>query len=456
MRQGFTRLFSASLCAGLLLAAGPAQAQQALDEAKVKSSIEKGVKWLKSRQQSDGSFDEGYKTEFPIGPTALATLTLIKAGHGSSKEVKKALAYLHMTKFKKTYGTGLLIMALEALYAPSKKQLQDNKNPYKTLVRKRFRKARPADKKLMIGAVDWLMKTRHKPMWGYPFGGPGMGGGEWDHSNTQYALLGLGSASRLGLKPKTKDLYEVLDQMLKGQETKGPKVKPFFVPAADAPFKDINKFAKDLAKARAKAKKGGADGTVPRIKKFYESFEAKPMNARGWAYFPLKGNPSPPNNHPATGMAHMFKANPSMTAASMAIVIILKSLLEKTSPWKKYRKAVNQAIRDGAAYLAHNWTLEDTGHPYYYLYGLERVGVLTGCHKFAGHDWYNEGGKKILGAQSANGAWGSDNPVANGGIAQTPNAVPQTCFAILFLAKATVAVIPKLPERPTSGSLKKK
>jgi hypothetical protein len=441
-----------ALFLGVAFVASPAPLYgKELDETKVKNAIEEGVKWIKSRQQSNGSWDEGYMSQFPMGPTAIATLTLIKAGHGKSKEVKRALAYMHSIPFKKTYGTGILIMCLEALYAPTKKQLAGSKNPYKTAVRKRFKKARGVDKKRVIEAVNWLVKTRHKPMWGYP-----AGGGEWDHSNTQYALLGLGSAARLGVKPKAKDLYQVLDQMLKGQEKTGPKVKPFFVPAADAPFKDINKLAKEMAKDRAKARKGEGGGTVARVRKFYETHEPKPMKARGWAYFPIKGNPSPANNHPATGMAHMFNPNNSMTAASMAIVIILKSLLEKTGGYKRYRKAVDQSIRDGAAYLAHNWTLEDTGHPYYYLYGLERVGVLTGCHTFADHDWYFEGGTKILGAQAGNGSWGNAAPVPNGGFGAPPNALPQTCFAILFLAKATVPVIPKLPERPTTSGLQKK
>jgi len=432
----------------------PAQAQDSLDAGKVKAAIEKGVKWIKTRQKGDGSYDEGYLSQFPLGPTALATLTLIKAGYGRDVVAKKGLLHIRTKAPSKTYGTGLLLMALEARYAPSKAKLLKSGKGYSTMVRKRFKRAKPFDKRVLKGAADWLIKTRHKPLWGYPFGGGGMGGGnEWDHSNTQYALLGLGAAKRLGYRPPPRDLMEVLLQMLAGQEADGPKVESFFVPAADAPFAAIEKFAKDMAKARAKAARGSGDATVERIRGFYDSHEKRAMKARGWAYFPVGGpGKGPANGHPAAAGPQMYQPSPGMTAASLAIVVLLKGFLEKTKAYKKIGAKVDQAIRDGAGYLAHNWTLDDMGHPYYYLYGLERVGVLTGCKRFGEHDWYLLGGRKILAAQNADGSWGSASPVANGGLAQTPNALPQTCFSILFLAKATVPLIPDLPKRPETSA----
>ncbi|MFZ9039890.1 MAG: hypothetical protein ACO3DT_17765, partial [Gammaproteobacteria bacterium] len=50
------------------------------------------------------------------------------------------IRYLHSTDHKRTYGTGILLMALEARYAPSKQQLAEAKDPFKTLVRKRFKR----------------------------------------------------------------------------------------------------------------------------------------------------------------------------------------------------------------------------------------------------------------------------------------------------------------------------
>lgn len=435
----------------VLAAAMPAAAQQepTLDKARVDAAIKKGLAWLKTRQAPDGSFDDGYKVQFPTGPTALVALTLAKVGDPKDKATRAAFHYLQSAPLKKTYGVGILLMALEAKFAPSKAQLIKSGEPYKSGVRKRAKRAKAPDKRQLHGGAAWLMKSKATPMWGYP----GFPGGEWDHSNTQYALLGLGAASRMGFRPPPGKLLEVLDALLANQEKTGPDFKPsFFVPAADAAFKDIDKLAKELAKARAKT---GSDdpaknGSRPRIREFHETFKPGPMKARGWAYLSLPGGIK--SKHPAEPQAHYHQPNNSMTAACLAAVIVLKSLLERVGAYKKrYKTRVDQSIRDGAAYLAKNWTTHDQGHPYYYLYGLERVGVLTGCHQFGDHWWYHEGGKQLLARQNPDGSWGKAGNVANGGMAQPPNALPQTCFAILFLARATVPLVPKLPPRPKTG-----
>jgi hypothetical protein len=59
---------------------------------------------------------------------------------------------------------------------------------------------------------------------------------------------------------------------------------------------------------------------------------------------------------------------------------------------------------------------------YYYLYGLERAGMLYGTEQIGSHWWYPEGAKVLLAAQKADGSW---------------EGVLNTCFAILFLRRAT-------------------
>ncbi len=436
---------------GCLVAVAGAQ-EPALDEDEVRAAIERGLDWIESRQAADGSFDEGYIGTFPIGPTALSALTLIKGGRGESEGVEEAFGFIASRELTRTYGTGILLMAIEALYAPSPDELEERDDPYATVTRKQFKKAPRGLKKMLSDAATWLLKTRHRPLWGYPFLAGEMGGNEWDHSNTQYALLGLAAAARVGFKVKTNDLFEVLEQMLAGQEQDGPEVEPFFVPAADKSFAELDELQQDLAEARARAREGEPDDTVVRVRDFYESVETSTMKARGWAYLPF-GPADPGNNtHGALGMPQYTEVNNSMTAASLAAVIILKSILEDNRTYqKRYARLVDQSIRDGVAWLTHHWTIDDPHHPYYYLYGLERVGVLTGLETFGEHDWYLEGGQHILAAQNADGSWGNAARVANGGVAATPNALPQTCFAILFLARATAPLVPDLPERPTTS-----
>jgi len=58
--------------------------------------------------------------------------------------------------------------------------------------------------------------------------------------------------------------------------------------------------------------------------------------------------------------------------------------------------------------------------------------MLYGTEKFGDHDWYLEGAKSIVRSQKDDGSWGSN---AN----DEKNEI-QTCFAILFLKKATRAI----------------
>jgi hypothetical protein len=94
--------------------------------------------------------------------------------------------------------------------------------------------------------------------------------------------------------------------------------------------------------------------------------------------------------------------------------------------------AKDKAMNDGFAWLDHNWDVTKnpnygTWH-YYYLYGLERAGILGGRQMIGGHDWYREGGELLL-AQQRGSMWDD----ANGDGAEV-----STCFALLFLTRATV------------------
>ena len=95
---------------------------------------------------------------------------------------------------------------------------------------------------------------------------------------------------------------------------------------------------------------------------------------------------------------------------------------------KDFRK--NPAIKAGLNWLASNFSV--TQNPgrnaawyLYYMYGLERAGILCDTKTMGKHDWYVEGAKQLLKIQKDNGSW-TDR-----------NATWGTCFAILFLKKAT-------------------
>jgi hypothetical protein len=60
------------------------------------------------------------------------------------------------------------------------------------------------------------------------------------------------------------------------------------------------------------------------------------------------------------------------------------------------------------------------------MYGLERAGMLYGTEIIGSHRWYTEGAEALLALQKADGGWGSNN---------------NTCFVILFLTRATRALV---------------
>ena len=115
-----------------------------------------------------------------------------------------------------------------------------------------------------------------------------------------------------------------------------------------------------------------------------------------------------------------------MVAGGVSSVAICCAYTGK--PWKNHA-----SVLGGLGWLAQNFSIDkipkyDDKYRwlYYYLYSLERAGVLTGMEKLGPHAWYPQGAQFILAGQKPNGSWtDGDDPVA------------ETCFAILFLRRAT-------------------
>jgi hypothetical protein len=141
---------------------------------------------------------------------------------------------------------------------------------------------------------------------------------------------------------------------------------------------------------------------------------------RGWCYG-IKGEH---DGHDAYG---------SMTAGAAGSMAIYAHMLG-SDPKR------DAAARQGIEWLGAHFTVEgNVGPPsegwmnkdpkvmhYYYLYGLERAGILCDTVKMGKHDWYAVGATHLLANQKPEGLWegGSDK-------------VWDTCFAILFLKRAT-------------------
>jgi hypothetical protein len=97
----------------------------------------------------------------------------------------------------------------------------------------------------------------------------------------------------------------------------------------------------------------------------------------------------------------------SMTVGAVGSLAIYDHILGVD--WRK-----DDVIQRGVNWIANHFSVtENYGsapHPnnfalYYYLYGLERAGILYGTEYFGRHQWYSEGAKAILEAQGPDGSW---------------------------------------------------
>jgi hypothetical protein len=211
-----------------------------------------------------------------------------------------------------------------------------------------------------------------------------------DNSNTQYALLGLYAASEVGVPVK----------------------------------REVWTLARDY-------------------------WEMAQRNDGSWGYMPH-------DHQPATG---------SMTCAGISSLIItglrryegLEVLLEDGSVRNCGKGAVNPNLQRGIDWLsAHFKVSENYGKgalwKYYYLYGLERAGRLTGQRFFGADpvtgrpwDWYRVGAEHLVHLQDKfDGSW-------RGGVSAEESPLVTTSFALLFLAKGRSPVlINKLRHGPSS------
>jgi hypothetical protein len=341
---------------------------------RVTEAIDRCAKWLLSRQKADGSFET--MEAYPVGPTALATLALLKAGMPSDHpRVERAFAFMRRFPYAKTYETALVLMALDAKYDPAPDPFaveQVDRYGDRVVAEPCAEAISKDDLAWMKDGVAFLVKHQTTGTWRYPAGG-------FDLSNTQYALLGLKAASRCGITIPARVWTDALDFLLDYQEADGPPVE-----------------------IRANEVKGA-----------YRIEWKEPAKARGFSY--VAGS----------------SVSCSMTTAGAAGLMICQSELWRSRRFAGEKRArTREAVRDALAWLQTHFTVTSNaplGHQahYYYLYGLERTGIVGHVRFLGDKDWYWEGAHYLLGEQRDDGSWHGGHMV-------------DSCFALLFLKRGSV------------------
>ena len=343
---------------------------------RINAAIDSGVKYLLSIQRG-GAWKNRVQ---PAGATALATLALLKAGvRPTDPHIVAAFRYLRAQKFTHVYSTACLLMAIEARYFPGG---ADEKTAY--IDRPKKAKAIiPGEVQSWIGsAAQWLAKQQgagfkrkeasFHPVWRYPQGG-------YDLSNTQYALLGLSAANRCGVGTG-KVWLKALRYILGAQEKDGPAVL-------------VSRYFKAGKFMRRRSERG---------------------KARGFGY--------------QIGA----RSTGSMTSAGLCSLVLCHQALFRSSRYGNLREKTRTAIRDALAWLEEYYDIET--NPFhgaswwdYYLFNLERAGVLLDQRYIGTRDWYQEGSEAFMRRQAKSGA------VLAGPVG--------TSFALLFWTRATVPAI---------------
>jgi hypothetical protein len=306
------------------LTAGSVSCPAAVTREEVDKAIHDAVRFLKSNQRDDGSWTD-IELEARTGMTSLVTLALMTAGEtADSPTVKKALEYLRHfgpAELRSTYAISLQTMVYAA--------------------------AEPERDQLRIAAnVRWLEQAQIKP------NDPVFWPGSWtysdtkrrpgDNSNSQYALLGLHSASEAGVP-----------------------VKPEVWALARAYWEKSQKL----------------DGS--------------------WAYTPDSTNPTASMS--CAGLSSLiisglrryqgqeFLQGESIQNCGKGGV---NRNIQRGIDWLANHFQVGANFGGG-----QQWR-------FYYLYGLERAGRLAGIRFFGQHDWYRLGAEQLVHEQNKlSGFW---------------------------------------------------
>jgi hypothetical protein len=367
-------LAMAAVVIGLVVAA-PAVARPTDEQ--VEQAIQRGIDYLWTLQQPDGSFSADHKLwwtqsgAYDHGCEAIACMALAVAGVPLTDErMKKAIDYIVAADTDFTYIRACRVVTLARL------------------INRKDREPDPRFKAVLDADAKWLVKFQLDDKFG-----KGNVGGMWnygdnkykgtnpDFSNTQFALLALQEYEMAGGELENSTFERAMKIYLERQKADG-----------GWNYGWLNAVRQDGTPA------------------LFDTAPYGSMTAAGCAsLFIIR-------DHLFSGMGCPCKGGKSGRSPDKLDVAIDKSI-----EWlgRNY-KADNNPTSDPK---------EDFGHFWYWHYSCERVGLASGLKYFGQHDWYGEGADMILKRQGKDGGWSG------------PRNIYDTCYNIMFLVKGRAPIL---------------
>lgn len=280
-----------------------------LTDAQVRNAIERGTAFLKGEQKSDGHWTE--HSIYVGGVTALATLALLNSGEDvKSPTIQKGLGYLRSLGEPSTvYATSLQTMAFCA-GEPDKDALLIRRN------------------------VKWLESVQlrgglRKGAWNY-----GDKKGSGDNSNTQFALLALHEADRIGVEVNRETWESALHYWLTTQRDDG-----------------------------------------------------------SWGY--TESEPAT-GSMTCAGIGCVVICQRKLGSGDARVIGTSVECCGEQSDDDAVERAMQWLTRHFSTNRNPSSIALGYRHLYYYLYAVERTGRLTGRRFIGRHDWYREGAASLL------------------------------------------------------------
>ncbi len=344
----------------------------------VDAAIVSGATWLRKKRTGEGRWKAHKK--YDVGTTAFVLLTLLKCDTPRDDPlVTETLDWIFQQNPQKNYERAACLMAIDAAYTPEHEASGARPGEARKVVRdvppKRLEWCK-------VVASELETAIAAPGSWGYG------SGGTVDSSNTQYAVLGLRSAVHLGIPVTDVTWLGVTQHFEKKREQDGASGSVALVLAGQA-IPDESKTTRDAIPVREVA---------------------------GFGY----------RNNTAYG---------SMTCAGIGSLAIARHHLRRVDSPKLTAKVdthIDSMMLGGWAWLDRYWSVDrspeksaDDWH-LYYLYSLERAGILAGVKRVGGKDWYFDGATELLARQKPEGRW-----------SEGQGEIIDTCFALLFLQRAT-------------------